>query len=358
MKKVLFIALSLVLLAAICGGCTSETEPETPATEPETPNTGQETPATEPETPELVTLRFAHFGIPHFRDIFVAQELGFFEANGVEVELVQLDSTSIVPALIGGSVDGGAVGPMDTLPAIAAGADMKLIASGYRSVGPEDVPYICVLKDSPITTIEDLDGKTISGHGSVGSQAWLWVEDFQKENDIEFSQYFGAPSGEFQPMMTSGQVDCSTLYANDRLITMKDDIKIIAPLTAAAKFGAPSSLWFSTEFLEENPEAVQGFIDAIQQAREYEEDHQLECFEMACEYSMYGMAVVGPLLEHDAMYGFPDEIQIEVWQYTLAQDLMLELGIMEEAVDIEAMVDTRFAEPVWEMPEGYLDFLS
>jgi ABC-type nitrate/sulfonate/bicarbonate transport system substrate-binding protein len=244
---------------------------------------------------------------------------------------------------------------ISALPAIAAGADLKLVASGARFTRPEQLPYIVVLKDSPIKTIKDLDGRTISGH-MKGSNPWSWVQVAMKEHGIEFSQYIGAPAAETLSMLIAGTVDSAIMWPVARFTKFKGRIRHILPLNAAAKFGG-SGYWFSGQFLQEHSEAVRGFIAALQQARDYERDHPLEVLLITDEYTFHTFEELKTLLEANALNLFPSEVLVEVWQLEYAQGVIVDLGILDEPLDINKLVDTRFAKPVWEMPEGELDWL-
>lgn len=331
MKKVLFIMLSLVLVASIGFGGAPTEKP---------------------------LLRFAYAGLPPQRDIFIAQEMGFFKANGINVKLVKMQSTDVLPAIVGGRVDAGGVAPIAALAAIAQGVDIKAVVSGHQVKRLEGLAYVCVLKDSPIKTIKDLDGKSISG-GLKGSCVWSWVKIAEKEHGIAFGQYIGAPPGQYSPMLLAGKVDSGVSFGTERLLEFKDKIRGILPLSGYAKIGCNSThTWFSSQFLKEHPEAVRSFIAALQQARKYERDHPIEALRVATKYTLSTFEDLKASLEANLLGGFPSEVLIEVWQIENAQRAALDLGLLDKPLDIKKLVDTRFAKPVWEMPKGELDWLQ
>jgi ABC-type nitrate/sulfonate/bicarbonate transport system substrate-binding protein len=300
----------------------------------------------------LKQIRFAHFGIHSFRDIYVAKEKEFFKANGVDVELVKMNVTDIVPAVTGGHVDGGTLN--NPLPAIAQGVDIKIVVSGTQMKRPEQLAYIGVLKGSPIKAIKELDGKAISGH-SKGSGPWYWAQIAAKENNIKFSQYVGAPAGQFLPMLLAGKVDSSIVFPHLRL-RYQDKIRVIYPLTAGAKMG--SGYGFSGKFLQKNPEAVHKFVAALQQSREYIKDHQLECLKIIAEnYCYETFEDLKRMLENNAMPPYPSEVLLEAWKLKYTQQVLLEFGVLDKPLDIKKCIDTRFARLVSEMPEHELDWL-
>jgi ABC-type nitrate/sulfonate/bicarbonate transport system substrate-binding protein len=234
---------------------------------------------------------------------------------------------------------------------------MKAVLSSVQYNSPNSLPWICVLKDSPVQKPEDLDGKTISGW-ERGSNLWLGVQEDYKEYDIEFSEYIGAPTGQFQPMLFAGAVDAAVLYPSNYLIQYPDEIRKIIPMKSIAKFGSSATHWFSADFIEEYPDAVQAFIDALQQAREFEKTNLNKVVEIEAEFT--GKSLDDILLGYELKSAilYPDEPILGIWQLKTEHDAMVKYGLLENPVDIKLFIDDRFATPVYKMPEGTLDFLS
>jgi ABC-type nitrate/sulfonate/bicarbonate transport system substrate-binding protein len=309
--------------------------------------------------PTLERVRFAHAGIDAQRDIFVAQDKGFFETNGLDVKLTKMLPQDLVPAVIGGHLDGAVISDMAGLLALAKGADLKKVFSGAMPTTPEQLGYIGVLKDSPIKTAKDLNGKTIAGH-TKGGGVWLYVMIAAKENNIKFSQYVGAPPGQFAPMLIAGKVDSAILQPRERLVVFRDKVREVVPLTAMSKFGI-NETWFSGKFLKEHPETVRKFVSAIRQAREYERSHQAEVFRITAntKYAYTTFEELKEMREFKLIQELPPEIEVNVWQLKYLHGALLEFGLLDKPLplDIKEYVDARFARPVWEMPKGKLDWL-
>jgi ABC-type nitrate/sulfonate/bicarbonate transport system substrate-binding protein len=291
------------------------------------------------------------------RELFVAQDKGYFEANGIKVELVKLQSVDIPSAIAGGSIDAGGTSPIAALPAIVQGISMKAVLSNVEYNRPATLPWICVLKDSPVQKPEDLDGKSISGW-ERGSKIWLGVQEDYKEYDIEFSEYIGAPTGQFQPMLISGAVEAAVLYPKNYLIQYPDQIRKIIPMKSNAKFGSSATHWFSADFIEEHPDAVQAFVDALQQAREFEKTNRNEVAEITEKYTNYTAEDILIGYDNESQPLYPDKPLLEVWQLKNEHDVMVKYGLLENPVDIKLFIDDRFATPVYKMPDDALDFLS
>ena len=107
---------------------------------------------------------------------WVAQDLGLFLKYGVDVEPVFIRGAPILVAgLASGDIHVGSTGGSATLPAIAGGQDLKIIATfGSRNT-------FDLMTQPNIKRPEDLRGKRI-GLTSIGGTTWmallLWLEHF------------------------------------------------------------------------------------------------------------------------------------------------------------------------------------
>lgn len=345
MKKVWCIILSLVLVAGIGFGCAPKEKAKKKAKK---------------ETKEKPLLRLGYVtqaGTSNHRDLLVAREKGFFKANGVNVELAGLDATAILPSIMGGRLEGGAAAPISALMAIEKGADLKLVCSGTQWDKPEYLPWIVVAEDSPIKTVEDLDGKTIAAWPK-GTCIWAWIKSFELEHGIAFSEYIETLTGSSE-MVLSGKADACVAFGPSGLSRYKGKLRPIAPGTANAKIGCCQFFWFRSDFLKEHPEAVKGLMKALQEAHEYIEDNPVEAIQIAvkdtpgADFEYYKTR-----LEQGELWDYPSEILVEAWQVEEAQKLNLKLGLQHKRLDIKKYVDPRFAKPVWKMPKGAIDWLE
>ena len=107
---------------------------------------------------------------------WVAQDIGFFNKYGVDVEPVFIRGAPIlVAALAAGDIQVGSTGGSATLAAVAGGQDLKVIANfGSRN-------NFDLMAQPNIKRPEDLRGKRI-GLTSIGGTTWmallLWLEHF------------------------------------------------------------------------------------------------------------------------------------------------------------------------------------
>jgi NitT/TauT family transport system substrate-binding protein len=105
--------------------------------------------------------------------LYVAQQRGLFAAHGLHVTMESITSTStVIPALLHGSMDIGA-GQLSTfISAQASGiGQFRVLASGLQ-LGP-DVNELMALKSSGIANAGDLKGKTIAVNATAGNGVLL-----------------------------------------------------------------------------------------------------------------------------------------------------------------------------------------
>jgi len=331
--------LSICMLAGLVGfaGCGSTEETTTPST-----------------TPVVEKIKFGYFGIDDYKDLYIAKEKGFFTENNLDVELVCFEAVNIIAAMVGGSIDGGVESPATALPAIQAGADIKLVASSVYYDNMESIPWICVLEDSPVQTAADLNGKTIAGH-TEGSLYWLWVKAAELENNIEFGQYIGAPAGQFQPMLINGQVDCAIMNSRDIYIKWPDQVRPIVPLSSGPKM--EDGYYFSAKFLDEHPSTVENFVKALTEARAWYSDNTTEGLEIVSHYGYRSLEDLQKMTAMGIISKQTPEVRCEVWQLEYGYNLMQELGIITEDIYIPNYIDARFTTAVWSKPDDIYSWL-
>ena len=165
----------------------------------------------------------------------LGQRAGIFKKHGLELEIVYTQGAGETQqAVISGSVDiGVAVGVMGVLSAYSKGAPVRVI--GAETTGAGDL-YWYVKADSPIKTLKDTEGKTLS-YSTNGSSTHGIVTAFMKQYDLKAKPTStGGPPGTLTQVM-SGQIDVgwsAPPFGLDQLDAKQ--IRIIASGNDAAVF--------------------------------------------------------------------------------------------------------------------------
>jgi NitT/TauT family transport system substrate-binding protein len=116
--------------------------------------------------------------------LIVAQDFGFFAAEGLEVRTVLIrGGPTAMAALVGGAVDYAFVAGVAAVRAIAQNAPM-IIISGMQ-------PYMdyTLLGAKGITTVNDLKGKVVGVTGPGGIAEWASVESLAKKGLVRDRDY-------------------------------------------------------------------------------------------------------------------------------------------------------------------------
>ncbi|MFU8864008.1 MAG: ABC transporter substrate-binding protein [Rhodobacterales bacterium] len=198
---------------------------------------------------------------------FVAVDKGFFEAEGLSVEVSE------------------GAGSLDAIPKVATGAfpvgfadinslmkflDQNPGAPVIAAMMVYDKPPFAVVgrKSQGIETPADLSGKILGAPPPDG--AWAQFPIFAAENDLDMADITVEPVGfpTREPMLAEGKVDAVTGFSFSaslnliRLGVPEDDLSILLMADhGVALYG--NAVIVNTDFAEANPEAVTGFLRAI-----------------------------------------------------------------------------------------------
>ena len=109
---------------------------------------------------------------------YIAQEKGFFKAEGLEVTFVSIPPapSEALPALTSGALDVAHILYLPSLDAAAQESGLKIVAGCDRSVrGQPQMGYYLIRKGlaGKVKGFGDLKGQRVSGMLFVGSQAYL-----------------------------------------------------------------------------------------------------------------------------------------------------------------------------------------
>ncbi len=120
-------------------------------------------------TPGKVKIRFGVGSAIAYNPVYVAKEKGFYQEEGLDVELVWLQAApEVVQAIIGGSAEGGVGGSFGLIAGVSKGA--PVITTAIYAYGGERIA-LAVRKDLGIKTLKDLYGKKVAFQsGAIGQQ--------------------------------------------------------------------------------------------------------------------------------------------------------------------------------------------
>ena len=125
------------------------------------------------------TVTIGYLPSDHDAALFVADAQGQFESNGIKTKLVQFNNGGdLMTAMASGDVDVGYVGITPVLASIEKGVPVKVISAAQT-----DGSGLVVSKNSGISSVNDLSGKSIATPGEASIQ-YMLLQYYLKQNGM------------------------------------------------------------------------------------------------------------------------------------------------------------------------------
>lgn len=268
---------------------------------------------------------------------YIAEDQGYFAEEGIEVTFeVAQGGAAVIPAVISGNYDFGFSNLTSQMVAASQGLPIKTIAPGIFSTGivGKDSTATVVAPDSDITSPADLSGRSVATNtlknNFVMTASYIVQNDGGDPTQIEWTEI---PWPDMTAALLNGNVDAVTL---------------VEPfLSAAIAQGAKPVLWnwadtdpdflvagyFTTaQYLEQNPEIVEGFTRAINKARSFADANPDETRRIIGTFTEMDDATLNAITL-PRFGGELDEAHLE-FQAELAE----EFGVTEKPLDIRVML--------------------
>ena len=171
-------AVAIALVGAVVGGCGPSASPSSSASAPSSPSasgsvapSGSIGPSGSPVAASL-TVGLGYIPSVQFAPFYLAQQAGYYQAEGLTVTFQNETDANLVPKVgQGGTVDLGLSDGTSVIPAVSQGIPIRYLATIYRQF-----PSIVFAKaSSGIKTAADLKGKKIGIPGKYGS-SWIMLQ--------------------------------------------------------------------------------------------------------------------------------------------------------------------------------------
>ena len=281
-----------------------------------------------------------------YAPLYAAIELGFFEEEGIVIDLVTSDGAdNVMATLLSGSADIGLSGPEAAIYVYTQGrADYAIVFAGLTA---RDGSFL--IGRSPDFTWEDLRNAHILP-GRRGGMPFMVFEnvlrdkgiadDVEFDNSIQFAAMVGAFLGGTADFVTAFEPVASTIELEGRgyVVASLGEETGELPYTAFYALGS---------FITENPELIQGFTNAIARGQDWVAattpyiiaeviapffpGAELEILASAIRrYQAVGAYGLSPVITPEAFY--------------LLQEIMISAGELSEKVSFEVLIDNRFAQ--------------
>ena len=269
--------------------------------------------------------------------IYLGDEQGFFEERGIELELVQAQGgAAIVPAVLSGEYQFGFSNVTSLLLAKSRNLPLKVVAAGNSTTGDpkDDIGALLVPAGSPIQSPADLGGATVAINTAKNISDTVVRESARKAGgdpaDITFTE-LGFP--DMPAALAAERVDAAFVLEPFKSVALKAGAReISAPYADTAEDLLIAAYFTSEQTLQQDPELVERFTEAMDESLEYAAANEEEARQILTTYTKIDPALI-------------PELTLPVWNTDLdasrmqrLADLALEDGLVTEAVPVEDLM--------------------
>lgn len=282
---------------------------------------------------------------------YLVKEKGFFEKNGVDVELVWFPVYSdSLTALSAGKIDANSQTLSDTLTPAAKGIPVRAVLVNDNSNGGDGV-----VVRAGIGALQDLKGKKIATElGTVDHLLMLTALQRAglKETDVQYTNMTVNDAG---PAFISGNLDAAVLWEpflskavqegkGKLLFSSKDTPGLI-----------PDLLVFREEVTKNRPEDVKKILNAWFDALEYWKQHPEESLQIMAKAAETPLEEYKKSVDSVKIFGLEDNLQAfrEADSFTSlvytgrkTGEFLKSVGMLDRVPDIKRIVDGTFVEEI------------
>ncbi len=271
-KRVLAVMLTAAMLTAMvtgCGGNKDETAKDANTEEAE---------ETVEESKELTKITISEFRNVSWTTAYVAEENGFFEEEGLEVEWALYDDGPVAfQGMHGGDSQFCLLSQEPVLKAQQEGLESTFI---YTVL---DTRLYGFVSAPEIEEVKDLKGKAIFA-GMQGSAPYSFVSSILKEAGLDPEKdvtFVNMDYGASMAALAAGQIQASYINTDNRVEVKQMEVNNLvdtanpedAEKYLKSDIFPGEIICATTKFVEENPETVQAFVNAVSKATEWMDEH-------------------------------------------------------------------------------------
>jgi len=243
-----------------------------------------------------IALKIAAAGDDDITPILYGQSSGIFTKAGLNVQLEALGSGSATAAAVaGGSIDIGKSSLTSLISAHARGIEFQIIAPAAVYLEASPIAGFVVGKDAGVTTVKDLNGKTVAASSlkdliAIATQAWI----DENGGDSKTVHFIELPSSAVTAALESGRIAGATMLtpALARALDGGKTRLLGRSFGAIAKHFLIAGWFSSKDWLGKNNDTAKRFVEAFREAAAYTDTHRAETVDVLANYSKISPATI------------------------------------------------------------------
>ena len=282
---------------------------------------------------------------------YVAIEEGYFAEEGLDLTLVTgFGADKTMTAVISGEADIGFMGAEASIYAYQEGATDPIV--NFAQLTQRAGNFLVAREEMPDFTWDDLRGKRVLGGRKGGMPEMVFEYILKNHNidpatDLEIDQSidFGSTAAAFTGDMSAD----FTVEFEPSATALEKEGKgyVVASLGVDSGYVPYTSYSAKTSFLNENPQIIQSFTNALQKGMDYVQSHSPEEIAQVIspqfpETDMDTLTtIVKRYYEQDT---WKENLMFEKDSFELLQDILESAGELGKRVDYEQLITTEFAK--------------
>ncbi len=279
---------------------------------------------------------------------YAAIELGYFEEEGIDLELVTgFGADKTMAALLSGDADIGFMGSEASIYTYSGGAEDAPV--NFAQLTQRAGNFLVAREEMPDFTWQDLVGKEVLG-GRKGGMPEMVFEYILKVNGVDPDEVlidqsidFGSTAAAF----SSGKGEFTVEFEPGATTLEQEGVGyVVASLGMDSGYVPYTAYCARGGYLEEHPELIRSFTDALQKGMDYVNTHKPEEIAevIAPQFRETDLdtvtAIVTRYYEQDT---WKNDLIFEKESFDLLQDILESAGELGKRVPYEALVTTEFA---------------
>ena len=306
---------------------------------------------------QRATVRVAGAGGSTYRALFVGQEKGFFEEQGIDLDIQIIRATSgMVPLLATGRLDAGQGGNYPGFfNAALSGTGVKVVSdvTVFRPPGPgiKNSLWLIVRKDltDQVKSVADLKGRKVA-ITAAGSAAEELLEETLKYHRMTLSDVEEVTVAFPDQLAALSNKAVDAAIGLEPLVSQADEQNIAAPLfevATALQNYTVQWLFYGGDFIKNQPDVGKRFLVAYTKALRYMEDAWRKGVNRSDVVQMFiKNTPVKDARLYDRMGVSYSETngRVNVRALETDEDFFFRQGLLKQKVELSSLVDTSFGE--------------
>lgn len=285
---------------------------------------------------------------------YVAIEEGYFAEEGLDLTLVTgFGADKTMTAVISGEADIGFMGAEASIYAYQEGATDPVV--NFAQLTQRAGNFLVAREEMPDFSWDDLrDTRVLGGRkGGMPEMVFEYIlknHNIDPASDLEIDQSidFGSTAAAFTGDMSAD----FTVEFEPSATALEKEGKgyVVASLGVDSGYVPYTSYSAKTSFLNENPQIIQSFTNALQKGMDYVQNHSPEEIAQVIspqfpETDMDTLTtIVNRYYEQDT---WKENLVFEKDSFELLQDILESAGELEKRVDYEQLITTEFAKSAY-----------